>query len=192
MENIDSIGRNLWINNNDALSSLIGLENIISIGGHLMLRYNDALSSLSGLDNIDYKTITSLTIENCQNLSVCEVQSICGYLQNDSGNAQVSDNAHGCNSVLEIEAACLVPAREVLSPNDAVYAFPNPTNNIVYFEGIQQDLWYLRVINTMGEIINSHTQIENRQVDLSNLPSDIFILELSNKDQFLTMRIIKE
>ncbi len=49
---LTSIGGNLNIINNDALSSLTGLEGVTSIGGDLYIRNNDALTSLSGLEGL--------------------------------------------------------------------------------------------------------------------------------------------
>ena len=47
-----SIGGNLWISNNDVLTSLTGLDNVTSIGGYLRIGSNDTLTGLTGLDNL--------------------------------------------------------------------------------------------------------------------------------------------
>jgi hypothetical protein len=53
MENLTSIGGELLILNNDALTSLSGLENMKSVGGSTGILYNDGLTSFLGLENLD-------------------------------------------------------------------------------------------------------------------------------------------
>lgn len=49
---LTSIGGDLLIEDNDALTSLTGLEGLNSIGGDLLIYSNDALTSLTGLESI--------------------------------------------------------------------------------------------------------------------------------------------
>jgi len=53
LNNINSIGGDLWITNNTSLSSLAGLENLNSIGGYLSINDNASLSSLTGLESLN-------------------------------------------------------------------------------------------------------------------------------------------
>jgi hypothetical protein len=46
------VGRYLWIEGNDALTSLTGLENITTVSEHLFIGYNTSLTSLKALQNI--------------------------------------------------------------------------------------------------------------------------------------------
>jgi len=52
MENLTSIGGELRIGNNSALTSLTGMENLISIGGDFLFFNNNSLTSLIGLGNL--------------------------------------------------------------------------------------------------------------------------------------------
>ncbi len=117
LNNITSIGKNILIVDNHALTSLSGLDNLSSIGGYLRVIYNEALTSLSGIQNIDPNTIESqnsffkdLEIHNNPNLSECEVQSICNFLDLPGKTKDIHDNMTGCNSVTEIETACTTPS----------------------------------------------------------------------------------
>ncbi len=84
-----SIGGNLEIDGNAALTSLTGLEGVTSIGGHLHIEYNAALTSLTGLEGVtsigghlhieENNALTSLT-------GLEEVTSI-------GGNLSIYDNA---------------------------------------------------------------------------------------------------
>ncbi len=116
LENITSIGGGLYVGYHAALTSLSGLENITSIGGELLIKNNAALTSISGIQNIDPTTIEStysgnkdLEIYGNPNLSECEVQSICGFLELPGKTKKIHDNMVGCNSVTEVENACQVP-----------------------------------------------------------------------------------
>ena len=189
LDNLTSIGR-LNVQFNGALTSLSGMDNVTSIGGEIGIRYNNILTSLSGLGNIDYSTITDLDIINCPNLSMCEVNSICDYLEN-GGSATVENNASGCNSVSEVEAACLVPVEE-LYENDGVIFYPNPTNGIIQIDGNHLEDWELNVWNTTGILLKRYQIIENGQIDISQLPCGMYFLELRNKDQVFVEKIIKE
>ena len=49
MSSLISVGRNLWIENNDALTTLDGLSALISVGDVLAIIYNGQLENLDGL-----------------------------------------------------------------------------------------------------------------------------------------------
>ena len=90
------------------LTSLSALENLTLIGsGHyIWIDNNNALTSLTGLDNIDASQMNGLLIYDNISLSLCEVQSICDYLVNPSGDLEIYNNAPGCNNPEEVEEAC--------------------------------------------------------------------------------------
>ncbi len=72
----------------------------------MSFRNNYTLTSLSGLDNISPETVDFLRIDSNPLLSECEVQSICDYLAIPGNTTEIYDNAPGCNSQQEVEAAC--------------------------------------------------------------------------------------
>jgi hypothetical protein len=53
MEGLISVGGNLWIYHNNAITSLTGLEGLTSIMGALIVGGNYALNSLTGLNNVN-------------------------------------------------------------------------------------------------------------------------------------------
>jgi hypothetical protein len=132
LDNVSSVGLELWILSNPTLTSLSGLgsltsvgdlvliggnplisninslSNLTSIGGYLYIEGNTSLNSLFGLDNIDPTSINYLSLfDNGSALTICSVQSICEYLEN-GGIADIGLNGPGCNSVPEVQAACLL------------------------------------------------------------------------------------
>ncbi len=120
LDNLISIGGYLLIASNYDMTSLTGIESLTSIGGYLRIHNHIDLTSLSGIQNIDPSTIVStdsnhkdLEIIDNQNLSECEVLSICNFLDLPDKTKEIYDNAQGCNSSYEIENAC----NEVFIPN---------------------------------------------------------------------------
>jgi photosystem II stability/assembly factor-like uncharacterized protein len=117
LENLDSIGALVigWTDDggsggpipggNDSLVSLSSLSSLTYVRG-IEIGQNPSLISLAGLDNINANTLAYVAIGLNSSLSTCEVQSICAYLAAPNAYIAISDNAPGCNSPEEVEAAC--------------------------------------------------------------------------------------
>ena len=101
-----SIGGNFEVSNNDDLLSLEGLSSLTSLGGELNINFNSSLTSLSGLENIDPNSVAGINIFLNFQLSSCAVESICLALELPGTTTNISNNAPGCNSLAEVEAAC--------------------------------------------------------------------------------------
>lgn len=139
LENIDSIGGDVFIHCTDDLYDLSGLENVKYIDGDLILGYYDSwgefdpladisalsnltaingklsvvltkISNLTALENINPYSISSLELLWNINLSHCHVLSICEYLANPGGNIWIGANKQGCNSQKEIQDSCIANA----------------------------------------------------------------------------------
>jgi len=108
----------LNITNNPSLTTF-KFERLREINGQLILKSNDILEDISGLALIQSSTIshlvgasTDLTITANLNLSICNIESICGVI-NDSNKISVIDgNAVGCNSPEEIDCD-IVPSGDL-------------------------------------------------------------------------------
>jgi len=92
--------------NEESLNSLTGIESLTSINGSVTIHDNLMLSELTGLDNINPGTITHLTISDNNQLSFCDVQSICDYLASPNGIVEIFGNGPGCNNPGEIANSC--------------------------------------------------------------------------------------
>ena len=126
---LTSIAGDIWISGNPSFDSLSGLDNVTSIEGFIKIDSNNALISLTGLDSIDAGSISDLYITDNSSLSTCEALSVCYYLSSGSGTIEIHDNAIGCNSQEEVEAACVwigVPDMDVES---MFTIFPNPAKS---------------------------------------------------------------
>ena len=124
LKNLTSIGSVLEIKNHELLNSLEDLQKLTAIGGILRIVNNYSLYSLKGLDNIDYTTISGLELRSDNHLNTCDVKSICDFLDN-GGEAVISDNATGCNSVQEVKETCAPPqCTEIYYPEENQYHVP--------------------------------------------------------------------
>jgi hypothetical protein len=154
LENLPFIWGYLSIRFNDALTSLTGLEGLTSIWGSLEISYNNALTSLTGLDNIYGASIIDLYILNNSSLSTCDVQNICEYLADHFGNVYIYNNATGCNSQEEVEAACGVGFTEDINP---VFCsvYPNPFTGQTTFSIQLQDQAQVNLVvfNNIGQVV---------------------------------------
>ncbi|SMC42204.1 T9SS type A sorting domain-containing protein [Moheibacter sediminis] len=101
------MGDDFVIAGNDLLQNLQAFNSLTSINYSALIIYeNNSLTSLSGLDNIDPGSITDLTLSSSQNLSTCDVNSICTYISTFGATYSISGNATGCNSFDEVLEAC--------------------------------------------------------------------------------------
>ncbi|HRF40666.1 MAG TPA: hypothetical protein PK198_17860, partial [Saprospiraceae bacterium] len=104
MNALVTVAGSFSISGNSSLVSTAGFESLTSVHGVLRVTDNPALQSLTGLDNVNYNYITWLIIANCNMLSICDVQSVCDYLELTSGPVTISNNAIGCANVSQVEA----------------------------------------------------------------------------------------
>jgi len=215
LDNLTSIGGNLWILYNNSLSSLMGLENLTYLGGTLQISSNEALTSLTamgnlasigdeiyiddcnvltnllGLENIDADSITNLYIYNNMSLSTCEVKSICDYLANPNGTIEIGNNAIGCNSQQEVEAACRVGFEENNLCKNYLNINPNPTSN--YFTIKTPVIGHLSILNFSGqEFLQCEITETETLVDVRTLSSGVYLLKLINNKTVGVIKLIKE
>lgn len=107
LNNLTQIAGDLVIIDNPMLTSIEALSSLESINNHAInIQGNTELTSLAGLENIDPNSINNVVLESSQNLSTCNVLSICTYLSFFDSNYSISGNATGCNSQAEIIEAC--------------------------------------------------------------------------------------
>jgi len=148
---------------------------VTSMGNDLVVKYNAALTSLMGLGNIEAGSIDSLYIFNNISLSTCEVQSVCDYLANPNGVIEIHDNTTGCDSQEEVEEACLVSV-ENINPNE-ISIFPNPANKqltILIQDGTIEEV---SIYTLSGQKV-FHKKTEDNTIDVSNLQSGMYIIEV--------------
>lgn len=191
LENLLSIGGGLTFYNNDSLSDLTSLENLTSINGGINIRDNDRLNNLSGLDNISSASINSIVISENNNLSICEIKSICDFLATPNANIEIQTNSSGCMSQIEVEEACTVGI-----PNNnkdlQFVIYPNPASSkisISLINGVKTI--DVTVYNMLGQKILHEKNVADK-IDVSSLDKGLYIIELiTNQQRFREKLIIK-
>ncbi len=197
LDNLVSIGGGIQITYSHSLISLSALSNLTSMGGYLEIYDNEALSSLSGLDNIAAESITDILISKNPSLSTCEVKSVCDYLSSPNGNTDISDNASGCNSQLEVKNACGLSTEDMEQFNTLI-VYPNPFSSVITIEYIlrQPEKVSLTIYNYLGEIIDvvNENQLQGKQQikwDADEFADGIYCFLLLLGDQTVNGKMVK-
>ena len=105
LQNLTSVGGSMMISGNFKLPHLNGLENISYMNGTLEITGNDLLTDISALSNLPYSNISDLSIYENDELSFCNINSICNYLLT-GGTGTVGLNNYNCESIEEIKYVC--------------------------------------------------------------------------------------
>ena len=161
-----------------------------SIGGELKIWDNAALSSLTGLDNIDAASINDLFIYGNGFLSTCEVQSICDYLAAPNGTIEIYNNATGCNTQEEVEEACAV-AVENISP-DEISISPNPANRqLTISKKDRTTIEEVIIYNQTGQKVHQEKPVNNI-IDISQLHPGMYIIEMVSGQRRIREKLMVE
>ncbi len=192
LNNLESIGGNLVIRSCNNLADLSALQNLTVVNGILAIDYNASLTTLNGIQNIDANLLTGLFIHSNPNLSTCEVQSICNYLEYSNDTIVIHSNTYGCDNPEEVKTAC---GNTGFLNKNIIYEhllYPNPTDNLVHFSlSLDYTISNVNIYNPIGKKIMHFDMIEN-SIDVSLLPSGLYIIEFSQNTEILRGIIIKQ
>ncbi len=188
----------LEILNNDALTDLTGLESLAYLFGGVIIQDNDGLTGMTEVELINPGSIENLVIQNNVQLSACEAQWICDYLNIPNSLAQISDNSPGCNSVEEVLEACWT----IIDKYDLINGFtisPNPSSSnlkirfTIFERGITTfelfEISGVKVKSLINEIKMPGTY--EKEVDLSKLNPGIYFCVLKTEEGIQTKKLIK-
>jgi hypothetical protein len=110
LNNLTSLNYGIYLSDNAQLTNVNALDKLLTLNGTLFISGNPLLASLVGLDNLNQSSITSLYVQNCPNLSICGVSSICSYLAHlPVKPATIVSNNLGCGSIAEVNTICALP-----------------------------------------------------------------------------------
>ncbi len=165
---------------NPSLTNITGLSQLTIIEGSLQVENNISLTSLSGLDNILPGSISDLSVYGNSLLSHCEVSSICSYLASPGSTVVIDNNAPGCNSVQEVQEACLIIAVPSAGSSPFLNICPNPFSDRVRIaispfkgEGVMQ------IISLQGQVIREvRIDQPDKELLLPDLPVGVYMVRL--------------
>lgn len=185
-----SIGETISIYFNPSLDNLSGLSTLNSIGDAIYIDNNDNLGSLAGLDNIDPNSILNLLIINNDLLSTCDVESICGYLENPNGITEIYDNASGCDSQEEVQEACDEIAVEEVIFSNKISIFPNPADNKLTIKSVPANkIEKVKFYSHLGERVLQVYPLYNI-IDISTLHPGMYLIEVEFMDTIIREKLI--
>jgi len=147
LNNLRTINANLIISNNINLKTLSGLDSLKSINGKLWISDNKILNNINSISDISIDTISQLHIFNNYELSTCDIQSICTYLDLFSSKSYIYNNASGCSNNEEVIEQC---TDGILNGHlqNTITIYPNPATCEVTIQNINHHKNYLRLIYT--------------------------------------------
>jgi len=178
LNNLENIGGSLFIVYNNSISNLYGLDELSSIGGSLGIQHNTSLINLSGLDNINLGSISELHIVDNNSLSTCDVQSICDYLISPTGFVEICNNAPGCNSIEEVEEACLTSTEDISAIENNITIFPNPAKKTIAILSYSEiKIKEVNIYNPTGQVILQKKTPDNT-IDISSIQPGLYFIEI--------------
>jgi hypothetical protein len=193
---LTSLGGVLSLIGNTSILSLEELSGITAVNGLVRVMGSSGLMSLAGLENIDPTTILNLIIVNNPGLFQCAVESLCDYLAIPASLANITGNATGCASRVEVEDACvLLSVYELGQADHRLVVFPNPSQGLVQLKFNGQDGGLLNVFDMAGRSVHAQRFIASSEssqvIDLSHLPPGIYTLHIQDADQKFTTRFVR-
>lgn len=188
---LDYLDSDLTIVGNQSLESLSGIYGLSSVTGSVSISNNNSLVNIDDIANIIPSLITNLNITNNPLLSVCEVRSVCEYIANSYGIAEINDNALGCDSLEQVQRACMFVGLKGEKIESKVQIYPNPSSRIFNFRFVPKEHAFLNlsIYNSIGKLVeiiaNEHISPgESLKIwDASNSPSGIYFarIEVGNE-----------
>jgi hypothetical protein len=179
----------LDIYENSNLQSLAGLENLQAIGGRLFIDSNPALNSIEAIAAVSPTEIDEVVIINNGILSVCDVELICTIITDPNVQKGIANNSAGCNSIAEVEAACLLSVSDY-DLNSSVSVYPNPVSEILTLS-ISDSLIFekVTVYSILGEVLLSSSE---KNINLSQLSEAVYFVEVLTNEGSTTKKILKK
>jgi hypothetical protein len=128
LESLKTINGSLAL---DGIGNIDGLDSLQSINGSLSIKSASTLTDLSSIANVS--GINYLTLQNNPNLTICNVNSICTFL-NSSGCASgvINTNGIGCNSTQQVILGCNSNTTNLTACDSYIFYGQNYTTSGTY------------------------------------------------------------
>lgn len=194
LDSLKYTGNGLELSEMGSIVNLDALSQLTNIGNGA-LKINDCLSlrNIEGIRNIAPESISRFEISGNTRLFHCEVESICGFLQIAPGLAYIASNRIGCNSVDEINEACLTVDSELDEFQSLIKVFPNPAFDwltISLPDGALPDNVF--ICGVTGKLFSeSIFNPDVKMVYVKPLPPGIYIIKVNTRNEIFVGKFIK-
>ena len=201
LNNLESIGGQLSIGSNQHLQNILALQNLNSVQS-LYISQNNELISLSGIDSLDAFSISdptlaySVYIANNDQLSLCNVYSICTYLGLPEMDAYIFSNDINCGTINEVIESCVTTVNELDNSSKNFILYPNPVLDEfeIIFDNKSYDEFTISIFNINGQKIHTKNNLSAQSnMDVSDLnPGMYFVkIQFENGEQ-VTRKFVKD
>ena len=208
------IGELFILEHNTSLETLGNFDQLQSIGKYFSVLDNDSLLSIDVFPNLtnigtgepwvpsqnQVITNTSIVVEDNDNLSTCCL--LTNFFDESTysvtGEIYINNNAEGCenksNIISTCETAITQRSKDILSNNGTQQVFtlyPNPTSGILTIQG-DGHLLKVFIHNLVGNEVAVYEITDNKKaIDISHLPSGVYMVTLQNDKKQITEILFK-
>lgn len=150
------------------LTDLKGLPDATEAWWDVEIWGNDSLTSLEGLANAEIRG--DVLIYDNPMLSICEVESVCTFLSDPTGDSIIINNADGCNTIAEVQEKCVTVSVSDVHEEPEYSVYPNPASDhitIVPPEGLAESMQFL-IYDLLGRIVFQRQIEQTATIQLGN------------------------
>jgi Secretion system C-terminal sorting domain/Receptor L domain len=180
------------IENNGKLNDLKGFTSLTTVGGLFSIANNPALTNIDEFGSL--KTVGgTFSIAYNSSLRLCASDGLCAFVASPDAQVTIKNNATGCNSDIEVKAACrALPAGEVLPEDEEskLAISPNPTTGPLWIKG-EAKARKARVFDFTGRMILEKNLSESSLIDLFGQPSGVYFIEIQTDKWQALRKVIK-
>jgi len=192
--------KGLYLTNLNNITDLNGLGNISNLSA-IGLFDLPALTDINKLMEVqafdhDNPFIYRLFIQDCPQLSSCAIKPICEYLEGDINVffTEISNNGEGCNSVEEIQMACLSSSDDLDNSDKSIRIYPNPVSDFVSIQLPVNDIYHVTITDVLGKSVFqkslSGNSLEIHKSEIGH--SGCYFVIVENNDRRFVQKIIIE
>jgi hypothetical protein len=172
-----------YLTNSKGCDSIIQINlSLTKMGNNIVYKSQDTLWTLQ--QDVTYKWI------DCN--SNKELTASNQWFTPDKvGNYKVQVKKDGCENYSNcILVESLSGINEIENTN--FYIYPNPTNDKIQINSLQNSVYDIKLIDLIGQIVYQQENINNNvQIDLSILPSGTYIIQFTLNEKSIFQKITK-
>lgn len=115
------------------------------------------------------------------------------YEATQTGFYQFSVTVSGCTVLSDIYQLTTLGTDDNVFNSNTISVYPNPTNDVLHIKSIDNTLTNLVLIDLQGRKISEHkTNGNTYQINLQNLPSAIYLLQIETDKGKQTVKVVKK